>query len=131
MSKKVKLDVNDIAILDGELRNAAKEVTISFDVKYDIAKVIEQTAPVLKNYNEQRNNLINELGTEKTKGKKDFFLEKGTLKGDKGFKQLEDLMAKEEEITAEFKYEDFAELKSGNSYIQLMKFLIKTKMSKT
>jgi len=126
MAKKVKLDVNSIAELNNELYLLQKEKEITFAVKYDVAKVIEKTTQILKNYNEQRNKLIEQYGEEKTEGKKDFTLEKGTEKGDKGFKELEGLMAKEETISADFTFKDFKDLKSENAYIQLMKFLDKS-----
>ena len=125
MSKKVKLDVNDIAVLNNELHTLQTEADLLFAVKYDLVKLFEKTKDIVKRYNDQRNDLIKKYGEEKTEGKEDFALEKGTEKGDKGFVELEALMAKEETLTATFAWKDFKNLKSDKPYIQIMKFLDK------
>lgn len=127
MSKTIKLDVNSIAILNNELYAFQKETVLSFAVKYDLTKLGEKTKEIVKRFSEQNNELLKKYGEEKTEGKEDLYLVKGTEQGDKGFKELEDLMKKEESLKGTFAWKDFSKLKSDYPYIQFMKFLDKSK----
>lgn len=127
MAKTVKLDVNDIAVLNNELYSLQKEKDLIFAVKYDLVKLGEKTKEIVKRYSELRKELLEKFGVEKTEGRKDFELEAGTENGDKGFKEMEALMDKEETLKGTFAWKDFSKLKSDYPYIQIMKFLDKPK----
>lgn len=127
MSKTIKLVVSDIAILNNELYSFQKETVLSFATKYDLTKLGEKTKEIVKNFSKQNNELLKKYGEEKTEGKEDWQLVKGTEQGDKGFKELEALMEKEETLKGTFAWKDFSKLKSDYPYVQFMKFLDKQK----
>jgi hypothetical protein len=120
---KVKLVLTDVVTLNVELFNIQHEKDLSFRTKFELGLLGQETKKIVENYQKQQEGLFKEYGKETKKGKGDWKLEKGTAKGDKGFKELEDLMAVESELELNVDFEEFEELRSDKSYVTIMKFL--------
>lgn len=118
------VSLNEVLVLNGELVNLNKEEGISFHVKYDLVKFLEKTNDVVTRFNKSKLDLFKKLGTCTDEKKQTYTLE-GTENEEKAMEELQMLINKKETFDFEFQLEDFSDLKSSNSYIQIMRFIKK------
>ena len=123
MSKQaLKLSVGEVLKLNQELLDLNKESDLPFVLKYDLAKLSTKTMNLIRTFEKQKVALFEKYGVCTDEKKKIYTLE-GSDKYDVGIKELEALIEKEETFTESFNVDDFKDLKSSNSYMQIMKFL--------
>jgi len=118
--KKLKIDTLGVTQLNNELHSLLTEEAISFSVKYDIAKLLDKTKVIAERYNKLRTEIIIKYGV-KVEGENDNYTLDGSDKAETGFKELEALGEKVEQIESTFKIEDFKDLKSKYPYYIIFK----------
>jgi len=122
MSKKVKLNINDVFALNRELQHVNKEKDVSFVVKYHLSKVFDKTTSIVNRFNESKLELIKKYGKE-VEGKSGDFTLEGSKDFEKGMKELTALIEVEEEFEFEIKIDDFKDVKTDFPYNQIFKFM--------
>jgi len=118
----IKLNLNDVAILNQELHLMQTEKDISFVTKYQLSKLQEKTTKIVKNYNDSRNAIIKKYGSLKEGSKVEYELA-GSKDEVKATKEITALIEVIEEFNEKYPIEDFKDLKSTNTYNKLMLFL--------
>ena len=117
---KIELKLDEVANLNVELQLMNKEKELSFVIKYKIAKFLEKTTGIIKNFEKTRLSVFKSYGSENKDGT---WTLKGAKDEKKGLKELEALLEVKETFDETFNLKDFEEIKSENSYVQIMKFM--------
>ncbi len=61
-AKVIKLELNEVLILNQELRQLSRESAINFVIKYQLIALFEKTNRLVKNYNETRLKIVKKYG---------------------------------------------------------------------
>jgi len=122
IKKEVTLKLTQVVALNKELINMVKEPKIGFALKYQLVKLLEKTKIIVKDFNEQRNGIIKKYGECVDEKNNIWELVKEDTIGVAN-QEIIDLTEIEEVFNNQYSLKDFENIESGNSYIEIMKFM--------
>jgi len=122
VTEGVKLNLTEIIALNFELQQLQKEQDLTFALKYDLVKMMEETQDIVSNFNKQKMGVYKKYGKCTDEAKEIYTLDGADGEID-GIEELTKLVEKEEVLNASYKLADFKDLKSNVPYVQIMKFI--------